>query len=135
MDLDVVLEDAFIRACKTTAKKAELPILTSNFFRVHVIPACPPHCSNLDIKKTKWKKLSKYLAEKQAEGIITIKEPKKGVETITDINQEHPKILEYIKLVLKCTTKKESDRWAHLAPSRNPPTTTKAETIPARHDG
>ena len=95
LDLDVVLEDAFIRACKTTAKKAELPILTSNFFRVHVIPACPPHCSNLDIKKTKWKKLSKYLAEKQAEGIITIKEPKKGVETITDINQEHPKILEY----------------------------------------
>ena len=95
LDLDLVLEDAFIRACKTTAKKAELPILTSNFFRVHVIPACPPHCSNLDIKKTKWKKLSKFLAEKQAEGIITIKEPKKGVETITDINQEHPKILEY----------------------------------------
>ena len=46
-------------------------------------------------KKTKWKKLSKFLAEKQTEGIITIKEPKKGVETITDINQDHPKILQF----------------------------------------
>ena len=95
LDLDVILEDAFIRACKTTAKKAEFPILTSNFFRVHVVPACPPYCPTLDVKKTKWKKLSKFLAEKQTEGIITIKEPKKGVETITDINQDHPRILQY----------------------------------------
>ena len=95
LDLDVILEDAFIRACKTTAKKAEFPILTSNFFRVHVVPACPPYCPTLDVKKTKWKKLSKFLAEKQTEGIITIKEPKKGVETITDINQDHPRILQF----------------------------------------
>lgn len=95
LDLDVILEDAFIRACKTTAKKAEFPILTSNFFRVHVVPACPPYCPTLDVKKTKWKKLSKFLAEKQTEGIITIKEPKKGVETITDINQQHPRILHF----------------------------------------
>ena len=95
LDLDVILEDAFIRACKTTAKKAEFPILTSNFFRVHVVPACPPYCPTLDVKKTKWKKLSKFLAEKQTEGIITIKEPKKGVETITDINQDHPRIIQF----------------------------------------
>ena len=95
LDLDVILEDAFIRACKTTAKKTEFPILTSNFFRVHVVPACPPYCPTLDVKKTKWKKLSKFLAEKQTEGIITIKEPKKGVETITDINQDHPRILQF----------------------------------------
>ena len=95
LDLDVILEDAFIRACKTTAKKAEFPILTSNFFRLHVVPACPPYCPTLDVKKTKWKKLSKFLAEKQTEGIITIKEPKKGVETITDINQDHPRILQF----------------------------------------
>ena len=95
LNFDEILEEAFIRACKTSAKKAELPILTSNFFRVHVIPACPPHCPNLDIKKTKWKKVSKFLAEKQKDGIITIKEPKKGVEQITDIKQDHPKIMAY----------------------------------------
>ena len=95
LDLDLVLEDAFLRACKTTAKKAELPILTSTFFRVHIISACPPNCDFLDVEKTKWKKLSKFLAEKQTEGIITIEKPTKGVELITKINQDHPKILEY----------------------------------------
>ena len=35
------------------------------------------------------------MAEKQTEGIITIKEPKKGVETITDINQDHPRIMQF----------------------------------------
>jgi translation initiation factor 2D len=94
MDMDSLLEDAFLRACKTTGKKAELPILTSNFYRLHILPACPP-TTNLDIKKTKYKKLSKFLAEKQAAGVITIKEPKKGVETITAINQEHPEVITY----------------------------------------
>lgn len=93
--IDDILEEAFIRACKTLPKKTEFPILTSNFFRTHIIGALPPHCSSLDIKKTKWKKLSKFLAEKQTQGFLTIKEPKKGVEVISDIKAEHPDIVKY----------------------------------------
>lgn len=47
------------------------------------------------MKKTKWKKLSKFLSEKQKEGFLTIKEAKKGIETITAINQEHPDIVNF----------------------------------------
>ena len=94
-DFDAILFDAFLRACKTMPKKTEFPILTSNFFRTFIIPNCPPSCPNLDVKKTKWKKLSKFLSEQQKDGLLTIKEQKKGVEVISAINQEHPKIQEY----------------------------------------
>ena len=95
LDPDTILEEAFLRACKTLPKKTEFPILTSNFFRTLIVPNLPPDHPNLDLKKTKWKKLSKFLSEKQSEGLITIKEPKKGVETITAINAEHAKIQEF----------------------------------------
>ena len=39
--MDELLENAFLQAWKTSAKKAELPMLTSNFFRVHMVPQCP----------------------------------------------------------------------------------------------
>ena len=95
LDPDTILEEAFLRACKTLPKKTEFPILTSNFFRTLIVPNLPPSHPNLDLKKTKWKKLSKFLSEKQSEGLITIKEPKKGVETITAINTEHAKIQDF----------------------------------------
>ncbi len=95
LDMDEILEIAFLRACKTTAKKAEFPILTSNFFRGHIVPATPPGLPDLDIKKTKYKKVSKYLAEKQKEGILTLKEPKKGVEVVSAINQDHEKLIKF----------------------------------------
>jgi hypothetical protein len=40
--MDELLESAFLRACKLLAKKPELPILSSNFFRLHVVTSCPP---------------------------------------------------------------------------------------------
>ena len=95
LDPSQVLEDAFLRACKTLPKKTEFPILTSNFFRTHVIPSLPPEYPNLDVKQTKWKKLSKFLSDKANEGFLTIKEQKKGVEVIASINQEHPTLINY----------------------------------------
>ena len=95
LDPDTILEEAFLRACKTLPEKPEFPILTSNFFRTLIVPNLPPDHPNLDLKKTKWKKLSKFLCEKQSEGLITIKEPEKGVETITAINIEHAMIQEF----------------------------------------
>ncbi len=41
-DMDELLENAFLRACKVSAKKIELPILSSNFYRVHIVTSCPP---------------------------------------------------------------------------------------------
>ncbi|TRY72572.1 hypothetical protein TCAL_00197 [Tigriopus californicus] len=98
--MDELLENAFLQAWKTSAKKAELPMLTSNFFRVHMVSQCPKGKS-LDVKKSSYKKLSKFLSEKSKEGLITVKELTKGVESITDVKRDHEKIQHFrvIKVV------------------------------------
>ena len=87
--MDDMLLQAFLQAWKTTAKKAELPMLTSNFFRVHMVPQSQ---QALDVKKSSYKKLSKFLAQMQKEGLIEMKELQKGVESITAVNLQHDKI-------------------------------------------
>ena len=54
-------------------------VLYSGFFRQYMVPASN---SDIDLKKSSYKKLGKFLAKMQAEKIIVIKEPKKGVEVI-----------------------------------------------------
>ena len=39
--LDEALERAFLQGWKTSAKRPELPMLTSNFFRLHMVPQFP----------------------------------------------------------------------------------------------
>lgn len=95
--MDELLENAFLQAWKTSAKKVELPMLTSNFFRVHMVSQCPKGKS-LDVKKSSYKKLSKFLSEKAKEGIITVKELTKGVESITNVKRDHEKI-EHFRVV------------------------------------
>lgn len=56
--MDNLLLHCFLKTWKTSAKKIDLPILTSNFYRLHMIPACPDGVT-LDIKKSSYKKLSK----------------------------------------------------------------------------
>jgi hypothetical protein len=45
-DMDELLENAFLRACKLSAKKVEFPILSSNFYRLHILTSCPPGTFN-----------------------------------------------------------------------------------------
>lgn len=89
--MDELLDYCFLKALKTSAKKIELPVLTSNFYRLHIVPACPTEKA-LDVKKTSFKKLSKYLDSVKKEGIIDVKELTKGVESITAIQHGHDRI-------------------------------------------
>ena len=109
--MDERLELAFLQAWKTTAKKAELPILTSNFFRLHMVPQAQ---EAIDIKKSSYKKLSKFLSKMQKEGIITIKELQKGVESITGVNIQHEKILSH--RVVKPVPKEVPDKEEEVLP-------------------
>lgn len=88
--MDDLLDHALLQCLKTTysAKKSEFPILTSNFFRLHMVPACPPDQA-LDVKKSSHKKLSKYLDSKDKLGLLKIKELSKGVESIVSVDYEH----------------------------------------------
>lgn len=87
-EMSDLLEYCFLKACKTSIKSTDLPILTSNFFKNHLIAACPPD-KNVDIKRTRYKKLSVFLAEMKAKGIINTSITK-GVESILSIKFDHP---------------------------------------------
>ncbi|XP_050583834.1 eukaryotic translation initiation factor 2D [Bombus affinis] len=93
-EMDNLLEYCFLKACKTSVKSNDLPMLTSNFFKNHLIAACPSD-KNIDIKKSRYKKLSLFLAEMKAKGIINTSVTK-GVESILSIKFNHPLIKELV---------------------------------------
>ncbi|CAL4122802.1 unnamed protein product, partial [Meganyctiphanes norvegica] len=91
--MDALLFHCFLKAWKICAKhqSIEIPILTSNFYRLHVVPVCPDG-RTLDVKKSSYKKLSKFLNEMAKKQIIQVKEFPKGIENITAVNWEHDDI-------------------------------------------
>ncbi|GJQ78855.1 hypothetical protein Trydic_g8647 [Trypoxylus dichotomus] len=93
VDMDKILIDCFLTAIKYS-KNLELPMLTSSFYKLVVMPLCPPD-KNLDMKKTSFKKLGQFLKHMEKDGLIVIKEKKKGVETLEAINYQHPTLLNF----------------------------------------
>lgn len=79
------LKQAFLIAIKKMGKKPPVPLLTSNFHRCHILNVD----SDIDIKKTTYKKLSKFLQDMASQSYITVKEEPKGVEKIVSINVMH----------------------------------------------
>lgn len=61
-------------------------------FYCHVIHISifSPADKHLDVKKTSFKKLSKFLKEMEKAGYIKVKELSKGVESITEMKKDHP---------------------------------------------
>lgn len=97
--MDALLEYCFLKACKTTVKSSDLPMLSSNFFKNHLLAACPPD-KNVDVKKSRYKKLSIFLAEMKAKGIINTSITK-GVETLLSIKVTFVVCLGFILIKLK----------------------------------
>ncbi|CAG9858310.1 unnamed protein product [Phyllotreta striolata] len=89
-EMDELLLFCFLGAVKYS-KSLSLPVLTSNFFKLNMLAICPED-KTLDIKKTSYKKLKPFLKKMCEEGIVTVKEIKSGVEAITAINRDHPKL-------------------------------------------
>ncbi|XP_067096201.1 eukaryotic translation initiation factor 2D isoform X1 [Osmerus mordax] len=89
--MDALLLQCFLHALKSKVKKSELPLLTSTFLRIHMVSCCPSG-KQLDIKKSSFKKLSKFLQSMQQQrGLVRVKELSKGVESIVEVdwkNQE-----------------------------------------------
>lgn len=92
-NMDDLLEYCFFCAL-LRMKKVELPILTSTFFRSYLLPSCPDGKS-VDIKKSSYKKLSKFLQCMQDRGLISVQEASKGVDHINAISWDNPEIKEF----------------------------------------
>ncbi|XP_069580177.1 eukaryotic translation initiation factor 2D [Brachyistius frenatus] len=84
--MDALLLQCFLHALKSKVKKSELPLLTSAFLRNHMFSCCPSG-KQLDVKKSSYKKLSKFLqAMQQQHNLIRVKELTKGVESIVEVD-------------------------------------------------
>uniref|UniRef100_A0A8C6RFS9 Eukaryotic translation initiation factor 2D n=1 Tax=Nannospalax galili TaxID=1026970 RepID=A0A8C6RFS9_NANGA len=88
--MDELLQQCFLHALKSRVKKADLPLLTSTLLGSHMFSCCPEG-QQLDIKKSSYKKLSKFLQHMQQEQIVQVKELNKGVESIVAVNWKHPR--------------------------------------------
>lgn len=94
--MDELLLQCFFRALKTKVKKSDLPLLTSTFLRNHMVSCCPSG-RQLDIKKSSYKKLSKFLQCMQKEHrLVQVKELSKGVESIVQVDWKHPELRSFI---------------------------------------
>lgn len=90
--MDALLFQCFLHALKTKVKKSELPLLTSTFLRNHMFSCCPSG-KQLDIKKSSYKKLSKFLqAMQQQHNLVRVKELTKGVESIVEVDWKNPEL-------------------------------------------
>ncbi|PFX20867.1 Eukaryotic translation initiation factor 2D [Stylophora pistillata] len=92
-NMDDLLEYCFFCSLMRM-KKVELPVLTSTFSRSYLLPSCPEGKS-VDIKKSSYKKLSKFLQCMQERGLISLQEASKGVDHITRIAWDHPELKDF----------------------------------------
>uniref|UniRef100_A0A4W6EJ44 Eukaryotic translation initiation factor 2D n=1 Tax=Lates calcarifer TaxID=8187 RepID=A0A4W6EJ44_LATCA len=90
--MDTLLVQCFLHALKSKVKKSELPLLTSTFLRNHMFSCCPSG-KQLDIKKSSYKKLSKFLhTMQQQHNLVRVKELTKGVESIVEVDWKNPEL-------------------------------------------
>uniref|UniRef100_A0A3F2YW07 SUI1 domain-containing protein n=1 Tax=Anopheles dirus TaxID=7168 RepID=A0A3F2YW07_9DIPT len=89
---DDLIKGAFLNALKLHGKKITLPLLTSTFYPQYVQPEIP---EGIEMKKSSYKKVGTFLKKMADEGIIEIKEEKKGIEKVTALNLEHPDVLSF----------------------------------------
>ncbi|XP_006887994.1 PREDICTED: eukaryotic translation initiation factor 2D isoform X1 [Elephantulus edwardii] len=109
--MDELLQRCFLHALKSQVKKADLPLLTSTLLGSHMFSCCPEG-QQLDIKKSSYKKLSKFLQHMQQEHIVQVKELSKGVESIVAVDWKHPRITSFVipELSLTSQTVQEGSR-------------------------
>ncbi|KAM6165265.1 eukaryotic translation initiation factor 2D isoform 2-T2 [Erethizon dorsatum] len=88
--MDDLLQQCFLQALKCRVKKADLPLLTSTFLGSYMFSCCPEG-RQLDVKKSSYKKLSKFLQHMQQEEIVQVKELSRGVESIVAVDWKHPR--------------------------------------------
>ncbi|XP_060076772.1 eukaryotic translation initiation factor 2D-like [Ylistrum balloti] len=130
-EVDTMLDKCFKCAVKASVKKSDLPILTSAFYRQHILSYCPAGKS-LDIKKSSYKKLSKFLKQKEKEGYIVVKELNKGVDSIVSIDKSHQGLKELTPSDLECSQSEATDKGGRDgAESFRTPTITEMFSIPS----
>ncbi|KAL8143319.1 hypothetical protein V2J09_016351 [Rumex salicifolius] len=94
-DVDRLLDQCLLQALHTTIKDKDLPMPGSILWSNHVL-ACRPAGVTLDIRKSSFKKLSKWLQSKASAGLISVKEDKFKKEVVLfSVNRGHSEYMSY----------------------------------------
>lgn len=87
-----------IMACQALHKTLDdsmLPIAGGKLWSEHMLPNRPPG-SHLDLKKSSFKKLSKFLKSRKDIGLLSCKEDKHNSEImVTKVNRNHAAFTDY----------------------------------------
>eukprot|EP00058_Branchiostoma_floridae_P005947 XP_002591435.1 hypothetical protein BRAFLDRAFT_205481 [Branchiostoma floridae] len=119
-EMDSLLYQCFLHALKTNVKKTDLPLLTSKLLRGHMQPCCPAEKS-LDLKKSSYKKLSKFLQAMQTQGLIQVKELSKGVESVVEVNRGHEELKSFEVPDVELPAVEVNDPGTAAGPTYQPP--------------
>ncbi|KAJ1673877.1 hypothetical protein EV182_004389, partial [Spiromyces aspiralis] len=99
-EMDEALLVATVRALATGFSQrgtgggaSELPISISEFYSQHVIPNAPS-CISIDVKKSSYKKLAKFIKSIEKSGLVKTKEIR-GETFIKSIDWSHKKLAEF----------------------------------------
>ncbi|KAI8340097.1 hypothetical protein BC941DRAFT_419368 [Chlamydoabsidia padenii] len=69
-----------------------LPISVSSLYTAYILPSRPRHGGlEVDIKKSSWKKVQKFLKTMEKAGLLKLKE-QRGETTVSSINWSHPSL-------------------------------------------
>ncbi|CAH0397234.1 unnamed protein product [Chilo suppressalis] len=90
-DMDGLLTWCLLTFLKYGGKRAELPLKTNLLYKNHIMPLCPPD-RTLDVKKSSYKKLGKFLEAMQQEGLVEVREIEKGVSALVSLHLTHPRV-------------------------------------------
>ncbi|MCO5564200.1 hypothetical protein L7F22_017858 [Adiantum nelumboides] len=110
-EIDTLLDTCLLQALHTTVKEKDLPMPGSTLWSNHIL-SCRPPGTTLDLKKSSYKKLSKWLQSKSTTGLISAKEDKHRKEIVLlGFDRGHPDFLRFKPM------KKIASQEVHIAPS------------------
>ncbi|XP_064395090.1 eukaryotic translation initiation factor 2D-like isoform X2 [Halichondria panicea] len=87
IDMDELLLECFLKTIKSVVKPEDLPLLTSTLYGSYMRQSCPSDLI-LEIKKSSYKKVSKFLSSLVSKGVIEISS-EDGADSVTSINSDH----------------------------------------------
>ncbi len=94
-EMDGLLERCFLQAIRTKIKDKDLPLDVSVLYLQYMRPVRPAG-TILDVKRSTFKKLSKFMAFLASEGLIRIAAATKAApERVASITRAHPKVREF----------------------------------------
>uniref|UniRef100_A0A8C4QQC5 Eukaryotic translation initiation factor 2D n=1 Tax=Eptatretus burgeri TaxID=7764 RepID=A0A8C4QQC5_EPTBU len=86
---DWLLLQCCLHTLKSRIGPEDLPLAVATFYGNYIIPSCPKD-TKVDIKRSSYKKLSRFMSSLQRRGLLQVKEITRGVQTITSVAWTHP---------------------------------------------